>query len=66
MINVNKNNEQHKQIIFSDHLFHKGPRSLLTMSMADIPVLHTVEVYTFTVSRDTHMQGLITPKTLPR
>ena len=47
MINVNMNNEYHKWINNSDHLFHKGPWSLVTVSMTDIPVLHSVEVVHF-------------------
>ena len=47
MINVNKNNEYHKWIILSDNLFHKGLRPLVTMSTADIPVLHSIEVVHF-------------------
>jgi hypothetical protein len=31
----------------SDHLFHKGLRPLVTVSTADIPVLHSAEVVHF-------------------
>ena len=41
------NNEYYKRIILSDHLFYKGPRPLMTMSTADIPVLHSAEVVHF-------------------
>ena len=68
MININMNNEKHKQIINSDHLFHKGPRPLVTVSTADIPILHSAEVVhfhcesRFTLSPEvanllTHFQG---------
>jgi hypothetical protein len=30
-------------IIINDHIFHKGPRPLVTVSTADIPVLHSAE-----------------------
>jgi hypothetical protein len=36
-----------KKIVISDHLFHKGPRPLVTVSTADIPVLHSADVVYF-------------------
>jgi hypothetical protein len=34
-------------IVISDHLFRKGPRPLVTVSTADISVLHSAEVVHF-------------------
>jgi hypothetical protein len=34
-------------IIINDHIFHKSLKPLMTMSMADIPVLHSAEVVQF-------------------
>ena len=35
-------------IIIKDHLFHKGLRPLVTVSTADIPVLHSSKFVHFT------------------
>jgi hypothetical protein len=41
------NNEYKNILINSDQLFHKGSRLLVTVSTADIPVLHSADVVHF-------------------
>jgi hypothetical protein len=61
-------NSKNTFIVISDYLFRKGPRPLVTVSMADIPVLHFAEVVHFhyeswftlspeVISLLTHYQG---------
>jgi hypothetical protein len=50
-------------IIINDHLFHKGPRPLVTVSTAVITVLHSIEVVHFHCeSCSLYVQGLQGPK----
>jgi hypothetical protein len=61
-------NSKNTFIVISDHQFCKGPMPLVTVSTADIPVLHSTEVvhfhreswFTFSpevISLLTHYQG---------
>jgi hypothetical protein len=47
MIHVKRLTNSKNIFIINDLLFHMGPRPLVTMSTADIPVLHYAEVVHF-------------------
>jgi hypothetical protein len=56
-------NSKNTFIVISDYLFHKGPRPLVTVSTADIPVLHSAEVVHFHCeSCSPYARGLQAPK----